>query len=106
MSNANVFSGSKRQRRERQRSQAFQRRLNRIMALAHTIHTDEEYRARLAAIEDDTVRAEVAKLLEPLLPFRVSQIALAPGERFREISPDGRAVLDTLTGKPLVLVAQ
>lgn len=104
------FTGSKRKARQRERDQrrlaAFTKRMARIQELAGQIQTESQFREILQACPDDAMRAELAKLLEPLLLFRIGRVTLAPGETFHEIGTDGRSVIDALTGKPILLEVQ
>lgn len=79
------LTGSKRKARvlrfqERQRA-LVNRRLNEIMALAKHVQTEAHLEQLLANIPDDAMRAEVSKLIEPFLPFKINrlvQLADAP----------------------------
>lgn len=73
MASIGPFTGSKRKARVRaledKKTRAFQRRLDKITELARHIRDEQQFQAILATVEDDDVRRETEKLLEPLLLF-------------------------------------
>ena len=76
MASHGPFQGSKRAARgarlEQKKRDGFQKRLDRITALAQGIQNEQDFQSLLAQIEDDAVRREVEKFIEPLLRFERS----------------------------------
>lgn len=75
------FAGSKRvakaAAREQRKVDALNKRLQKIYALARLVNTEAELDTMLAAIPDDTVRAETKSLIEPFVLFKYRTVALA-----------------------------
>lgn len=72
--------GSKKKIREAQRVEAMNHRLNRLREMAREIPSEDILDAILRDTYDDTMRAEVKKLLEPFCRFRYRRILLAGTE--------------------------